>query len=83
MNVKKIKKICISFCNVILSSLSKFKHALMVCTSRERDRMERRQPVRSRSQERRRRRSREREDMFKGSLSEGMKAEQEDSDEEV
>ncbi|XP_056333671.1 serine/threonine-protein kinase PRP4 homolog isoform X1 [Danio aesculapii] len=50
---------------------------------RERDRMERRQPMRSRSQERRRRRSKEREDMFKGSLSEGMKAEQEDSDEEV
>nr|AAH46005.1 Zgc:56223 [Danio rerio] len=50
---------------------------------RERDRMDRRQPVRSRSQERRRRRSKEREDMFKGSLSEGMKAEQEDSDENI
>uniref|UniRef100_A0A8C1H5J4 Serine/threonine-protein kinase PRP4 homolog n=1 Tax=Cyprinus carpio carpio TaxID=630221 RepID=A0A8C1H5J4_CYPCA len=32
---------------------------------------------------RRKRRSREREDMFKGSLSEGMKPEQEDSDDEV
>ncbi|XP_073704728.1 serine/threonine-protein kinase PRP4 homolog [Garra rufa] len=51
--------------------------------SRERDRMERRQQMRSGSQERRKRRSREREDMFKGSLSEGMKLEKEDSDEEV
>ncbi|KAK7159352.1 hypothetical protein R3I94_005625 [Phoxinus phoxinus] len=50
---------------------------------RERDRMERRWQGRSGSQERRRRRSREREDMFKGSLSEGMRAEQEDSDDEV
>ncbi|XP_067309609.1 serine/threonine-protein kinase PRP4 homolog [Pseudorasbora parva] len=58
------------------SSRSPFRH-------RERDRMERRQQVRLGSQERRRRRSREREDMFKGSLSEGMKAEQEDSDDEV
>uniref|UniRef100_A0A8C2GFN8 Serine/threonine-protein kinase PRP4 homolog n=1 Tax=Cyprinus carpio TaxID=7962 RepID=A0A8C2GFN8_CYPCA len=49
---------------------------------RERDRTERRQQVHSGSQERRKRRSREREDMFKGSLSEGMKPEQ-DSDEEV
>ncbi|KAL1280495.1 hypothetical protein QQF64_015095 [Cirrhinus molitorella] len=51
--------------------------------SRERDRMDRRQQVCSGSQERRKRRSREREDMFKGSLSEGMKPEKEDSDEEV
>ncbi|XP_057190480.1 serine/threonine-protein kinase PRP4 homolog [Triplophysa rosa] len=50
---------------------------------RERDRTDRRQQLLSASQERRRRRSREREDMFKGSLSEGMKAEKEDSDEEV
>uniref|UniRef100_A0A8C1QZF0 Serine/threonine-protein kinase PRP4 homolog n=2 Tax=Cyprinus carpio TaxID=7962 RepID=A0A8C1QZF0_CYPCA len=49
---------------------------------RERDRTERRQQVHSGSQERRKRRSREREDMFKGSLSEGMKPEQ-DSDDEV
>uniref|UniRef100_A0A8C1ZQ63 Serine/threonine-protein kinase PRP4 homolog n=1 Tax=Cyprinus carpio TaxID=7962 RepID=A0A8C1ZQ63_CYPCA len=52
-------------------------------THREHDRMERRQQVRSASQERRKRRGREREDMFKGSLSEGMKPEQEDSDDEV
>uniref|UniRef100_A0A673IVG9 Serine/threonine-protein kinase PRP4 homolog n=1 Tax=Sinocyclocheilus rhinocerous TaxID=307959 RepID=A0A673IVG9_9TELE len=51
--------------------------------SREHGRMERRLQVRSGSQERRKRRSREREDMFKGSLSEGMKPEQEDSDDEV
>ncbi|KAF4117376.1 serine/threonine-protein kinase PRP4 homolog [Onychostoma macrolepis] len=51
--------------------------------SRERDRTERRQQLRWGSQERRKRRSREREDMFKGSLSEGMKPEQEDSDDEV
>lgn len=52
-----------------------------MCRSRERDRTERRQQVRLGSQERWKRRSREREDMFKGSLSEGMKPEQEDSDE--
>ncbi|XP_043112719.1 serine/threonine-protein kinase PRP4 homolog [Puntigrus tetrazona] len=51
--------------------------------SRERERTGRRQQVHSGSQDRRKRRSREREDMFKGSLSEGMKPEQEDSDEEV
>ncbi|XP_052474412.1 serine/threonine-protein kinase PRP4 homolog isoform X1 [Carassius gibelio] len=51
--------------------------------SRMHDRMERRQKVRSTSRERRKRRSREREDMFKGSLSEGMKPEQEDSDDAV
>ncbi|XP_052403813.1 serine/threonine-protein kinase PRP4 homolog [Carassius gibelio] len=51
--------------------------------SRDRDWTERRQQVHSGSQERWKRRSREREDMFKGSLSEGMKPEQEDSDEEV
>lgn len=45
--------------------------------------MDRRQQLHTGSQERRRRRSREREDMFKGSLSEGMKAEQDDSDDEV
>ncbi|XP_050951512.1 serine/threonine-protein kinase PRP4 homolog [Labeo rohita] len=50
---------------------------------RGRDRMERRQQARSGSKDRRRRRSREREDMFKGSLSEGMKPEKEDTDEEV
>lgn len=41
-----------------------------------------RQQARSGSQERKRR-SRERDDKFKGSLSEGMKAEQDESDEEV
>nr|XP_055057796.1 serine/threonine-protein kinase PRP4 homolog [Misgurnus anguillicaudatus]XP_055057797.1 serine/threonine-protein kinase PRP4 homolog [Misgurnus anguillicaudatus]XP_055057798.1 serine/threonine-protein kinase PRP4 homolog [Misgurnus anguillicaudatus]XP_055057799.1 serine/threonine-protein kinase PRP4 homolog [Misgurnus anguillicaudatus]XP_055057800.1 serine/threonine-protein kinase PRP4 homolog [Misgurnus anguillicaudatus] len=51
--------------------------------SREWDRADHRQQLRSGSQERRRRRNKEREDMFKGSLSEGMKAEQEDSDDEV
>ena len=35
------------------------------------------------SQERRGKRSRDREDKFKGSLSEGMKAEQDDSDDEM
>ncbi|TRY91220.1 hypothetical protein DNTS_035559 [Danionella cerebrum] len=54
-----------------------------VSSDRERDRTESRQPARLRSQERRKRRSREKEDMFKGSLSEGMKADQEDSDDEV
>uniref|UniRef100_A0A8C1JK93 Serine/threonine-protein kinase PRP4 homolog n=1 Tax=Cyprinus carpio TaxID=7962 RepID=A0A8C1JK93_CYPCA len=62
---------------------SRIKTPLLLCRSREHDRMERRQQVRSASQERRKRRSREREDMFKGSLSEGMKPEQEDSDDEV
>uniref|UniRef100_A0A8C1QDR3 Serine/threonine-protein kinase PRP4 homolog n=1 Tax=Cyprinus carpio TaxID=7962 RepID=A0A8C1QDR3_CYPCA len=61
----------------------RIKTPLLLCRSREHDRMERRQQVRSASQERRKRRSREREDMFKGSLSEGMKPEQEDSDDEV
>ncbi|XP_059357652.1 serine/threonine-protein kinase PRP4 homolog [Carassius carassius] len=51
--------------------------------SRDRDWTERRQQVHSGSQERWKRRSRDREDMFKGSLSEGMKPEQEDSDDEV
>uniref|UniRef100_A0A673KSQ3 Serine/threonine-protein kinase PRP4 homolog n=1 Tax=Sinocyclocheilus rhinocerous TaxID=307959 RepID=A0A673KSQ3_9TELE len=58
-------------------------YRIILCRSRERDRTERRQQVHSGSQERRKRRSREREDMFKGSLSEGMKLEQEDSDDEV
>uniref|UniRef100_A0A673IVL5 Serine/threonine-protein kinase PRP4 homolog n=1 Tax=Sinocyclocheilus rhinocerous TaxID=307959 RepID=A0A673IVL5_9TELE len=62
---------------------SRIKTALILCRSREHGRMERRLQVRSGSQERRKRRSREREDMFKGSLSEGMKPEQEDSDDEV
>uniref|UniRef100_A0A673IP81 Serine/threonine-protein kinase PRP4 homolog n=1 Tax=Sinocyclocheilus rhinocerous TaxID=307959 RepID=A0A673IP81_9TELE len=61
----------------------RIKTALILCRSREHGRMERRLQVRSGSQERRKRRSREREDMFKGSLSEGMKPEQEDSDDEV
>ncbi|XP_051555889.1 serine/threonine-protein kinase PRP4 homolog isoform X2 [Myxocyprinus asiaticus] len=51
--------------------------------NRERDRTDRRSQLHSESQKRRKRRSREREDLFKGSLSEGMKAEQEDSDDEV
>uniref|UniRef100_A0A8C2H3I9 Serine/threonine-protein kinase PRP4 homolog n=1 Tax=Cyprinus carpio TaxID=7962 RepID=A0A8C2H3I9_CYPCA len=68
---------------LIITSLSRIKTPLILCRSREHDRMERRQQVRSASQERRKRRSREREDMFKGSLSEGMKPEQEDSDDEV
>uniref|UniRef100_A0A8C1URN5 Serine/threonine-protein kinase PRP4 homolog n=2 Tax=Cyprinus carpio TaxID=7962 RepID=A0A8C1URN5_CYPCA len=63
---------------LIITSLSR----IILCRSRERDRTERRQQVHSGSQERRKRRSREREDMFKGSLSEGMKPEQ-DSDDEV
>ncbi|XP_066536803.1 serine/threonine-protein kinase PRP4 homolog isoform X2 [Hoplias malabaricus] len=50
--------------------------------SLERDRVGHRQQPRSRSQERRRR-DREKEDKFKGSLSEGMRAEQDESDEEV
>uniref|UniRef100_A0A8B9KIT9 Serine/threonine-protein kinase PRP4 homolog n=1 Tax=Astyanax mexicanus TaxID=7994 RepID=A0A8B9KIT9_ASTMX len=48
----------------------------------ERDRLGLRQHAHSGSQERRRR-SREKEDKFKGSLSEGMRAEQDDSDDEV
>ncbi|XP_048858003.1 serine/threonine-protein kinase PRP4 homolog [Brienomyrus brachyistius] len=51
--------------------------------SLERDRLGRRQRWRSGSRDRRRRRSRDKEDKFKGSLSEGMKAEQEESDDEV
>ncbi|KAG5841812.1 hypothetical protein ANANG_G00170920 [Anguilla anguilla] len=51
--------------------------------SLDRDRMGRRQRWRSGSRERRRRRSRDKEDKFKGSLSEGMKADQEESDDEV
>ncbi|KAI1902094.1 hypothetical protein AGOR_G00041170 [Albula goreensis] len=51
--------------------------------SPERDRLGRRQRWRSGSRERRRRRSRDKEDKFKGSLSEGMKADQEESDDEV
>ncbi|XP_030630089.1 serine/threonine-protein kinase PRP4 homolog [Chanos chanos] len=50
--------------------------------SAERDRLSRRQQRRPGSQERRRRRSRDKEDKFKGSLSEGMRADQEESDEE-
>uniref|UniRef100_A0A672PCE5 Serine/threonine-protein kinase PRP4 homolog n=1 Tax=Sinocyclocheilus grahami TaxID=75366 RepID=A0A672PCE5_SINGR len=61
----------------------RIKTALILCRSREHGRMERRLQVRSGSQERRKRRSREREDMFKGSLSEGMKPEKEDSDDDV
>lgn len=53
------------------------------CRSLERDRLGRRQRWRSGSRDRRRRRSRDKEDKFKGSLSEGMKAEQEESDDEV
>ncbi|MCJ8731821.1 hypothetical protein PDJAM_G00204000 [Pangasius djambal] len=48
----------------------------------ERARLGHRQQARSGSQERKRR-SREKDDKFKGSLSEGMKAEQDESDEEV
>uniref|UniRef100_A0A3B1J7T9 Serine/threonine-protein kinase PRP4 homolog n=1 Tax=Astyanax mexicanus TaxID=7994 RepID=A0A3B1J7T9_ASTMX len=48
----------------------------------ERDTLGLRQHAHSGSQERRRR-SREKEDKFKGSLSEGMRAEQDDSDDEV
>ncbi|KAK6302279.1 hypothetical protein J4Q44_G00266340 [Coregonus suidteri] len=51
--------------------------------SLDRDRMGRRPPWGSRSQERRQRLSRDREDKFKGSLSEGMKADKEDSEDEV
>uniref|UniRef100_A0A8C9W673 Serine/threonine-protein kinase PRP4 homolog n=1 Tax=Scleropages formosus TaxID=113540 RepID=A0A8C9W673_SCLFO len=50
--------------------------------SLERDRLSRRQRWRSGSRERRRRRSRDKEDKFKGSLSEGMKVDQEESDDE-
>ncbi|XP_072544305.1 uncharacterized protein prpf4ba [Salminus brasiliensis] len=50
--------------------------------SLERNRLGHRQHSRSGSQERRRR-SREKEDKFKGSLSEGMRVEQDESDEEV
>ncbi|KAF4089724.1 hypothetical protein AMELA_G00070070 [Ameiurus melas] len=50
--------------------------------SLERGRLGRRQLARSGSLERRRR-SREKDDKFKGSLSEGMKAEQDESEEEV
>ncbi|XP_051990179.1 serine/threonine-protein kinase PRP4 homolog isoform X2 [Xyrauchen texanus] len=50
---------------------------------RERDRTDRRQQLHSESQKRWKRRSREREDLFKGSLSEGMKADQDDTDDEV
>uniref|UniRef100_A0A672PAU9 Serine/threonine-protein kinase PRP4 homolog n=1 Tax=Sinocyclocheilus grahami TaxID=75366 RepID=A0A672PAU9_SINGR len=64
-------------------SNDRIKTALILCRSREHGRMERRLQVRSGSQERRKRRSREREDMFKGSLSEGMKPEKEDSDDDV
>lgn len=48
----------------------------------ERARLGHRQQARLGSQERRRR-SREKDDKFKGSLSEGMKAEQDESDEDV
>ncbi|MBN3296026.1 PRP4B kinase, partial [Amia calva] len=52
--------------------------------SMDRDRMGRlRQRWRSGSRDRRRRRSRDKEDKFKGSLSEGMKVDQESSSEEV
>ncbi|XP_061109494.1 serine/threonine-protein kinase PRP4 homolog isoform X2 [Conger conger] len=51
--------------------------------SLERDRLGRRMRWRSGSRDRRRRRSRDKEDKFKGSLSEGMKADQEESDDEV
>ncbi|XP_051555130.1 serine/threonine-protein kinase PRP4 homolog isoform X2 [Myxocyprinus asiaticus] len=60
------------------SSRSPLRHR-----SREWDRTDRRQQLHSESQKRWKRRSREREDLFKGSLSEGMKVEQEDSDDEV
>lgn len=68
---------------LVLNLTVALKLHLLLCRSREWDRTDRRQQFRSGSQERRRRRSREREDMFKGSLSEGMKAEQDDSDDEV
>ncbi|KPP75650.1 serine/threonine-protein kinase PRP4-like [Scleropages formosus] len=55
----------------------------LVSPSLERDRLSRRQRWRSGSRERRRRRSRDKEDKFKGSLSEGMKVDQEESDDEV
>ncbi|KAJ8272717.1 hypothetical protein GJAV_G00092580 [Gymnothorax javanicus] len=51
--------------------------------SPERDRLGRRQRWRSGSRDRRRRRSRDKEDKFKGSLSEGMKADQEESDDKL
>ncbi|KAL0966896.1 hypothetical protein UPYG_G00301520 [Umbra pygmaea] len=51
--------------------------------SLDRDRLGRRSRWRSRSQERRQRRSRDREDKFKGSLSEGMRVDKDDSDDEV
>lgn len=57
--------------------------ALLECRSVERDRLARRLHRRSGSHERQGRRSRDREDKFKGSLSEGMKADQDDSDDEV
>nr|XP_046213724.1 serine/threonine-protein kinase PRP4 homolog [Oncorhynchus gorbuscha] len=51
--------------------------------SLDRDRMGRRPQWGSRSQEERQRLSRDREDKFKGSLSEGMKVDKEDSEDEV
>uniref|UniRef100_A0A8C7N5I7 Serine/threonine-protein kinase PRP4 homolog n=1 Tax=Oncorhynchus kisutch TaxID=8019 RepID=A0A8C7N5I7_ONCKI len=51
--------------------------------SLDRDRMGRRPQWGSRSQEGRQRLSRDREDKFKGSLSEGMKVDKEDSEDEV
>ncbi|KAJ8011114.1 hypothetical protein DPEC_G00054830 [Dallia pectoralis] len=51
--------------------------------SLDRDRLERRSRWRSKSQERRQRRSREREDKFKGSLSEGMRVDKDDSEDDM
>ncbi|XP_019899746.3 serine/threonine-protein kinase PRP4 homolog isoform X2 [Esox lucius] len=51
--------------------------------SMDRDRLARRSSWRSRSQERKQRRSRDREDKFKGSLSEGMRVDKDDSEDEI
>uniref|UniRef100_A0AAY5K2S6 Serine/threonine-protein kinase PRP4 homolog n=1 Tax=Esox lucius TaxID=8010 RepID=A0AAY5K2S6_ESOLU len=51
--------------------------------SMDRDRLARRSSWRSRSQERKQRRSRDREDKFKGSLSEGMRVDKDDSEDEM
>lgn len=71
----------LSFNSLTLESFFFFFLHWCCFRSVERGRLGYKQQARSGSQDRRRRSSREKDDKFKGSLSEGMKAEQDESDE--
>uniref|UniRef100_A0A673YWA9 Serine/threonine-protein kinase PRP4 homolog n=1 Tax=Salmo trutta TaxID=8032 RepID=A0A673YWA9_SALTR len=76
-------KHCLASCRFNTHTHITKKKIIQVDESLDRDRLGRRPQWGSRSQEGRQRLSRDREDKFKGSLSEGMKVDKEDSEDEV